>query len=266
MRNLFVVVWLFAVSLCGHAAERPSRIIDLSCWKLTVPYDTERKGNPDEIVQPELDTFQDVNCFGVTESRDGVVFRARCDGATTKNAEYPRSELREMKYGGKDEASWGTADGRIHSLLTVLAITKTPAVKKHLVCTQIHDAKDDIMMVRLEGNKLFIERNKSGDIKLDHNYKLGAKFKLKIQAGDGHIRVWYNNSLKMDWEVSRTGCYFRAGCYTQSNIKKGDRPDSYGEVIVYRLQVTHSAPDTGARVDRRQGAQGLKQVGMLLPQ
>jgi len=35
------------------------------------------------------------------------------------------------------------------------------------VCTQIHDAKDDIMAVRLEGNKLFIETNESGNIKLD---------------------------------------------------------------------------------------------------
>jgi hypothetical protein len=68
MRNLCAIVWLFAVSLCGHAGERPSRIIDLSCWKLTVPYDTERRGNPDEIVQPELDTFQDADCFGVTKS------------------------------------------------------------------------------------------------------------------------------------------------------------------------------------------------------
>jgi poly(beta-D-mannuronate) lyase len=74
-----------------------------------------------------------------------------------------------MKCGGKDEASWGTADGKIHSLQAVLAITQTPAVKKHVVCSQIHSAKDDIMMVRLEGKKLFIQRNKSGDVKLDHN-------------------------------------------------------------------------------------------------
>ncbi len=176
------------------------------------------------------------------------MLRARCDGVTSKNSEYPRSELREMKRDGKSEASWGTADGKIHSILVVQAITQTPAVKKHVVCAQIHDAKDDVMMVRLEGKKLFIERNKSGDITLDHNYKLGTMFKLKIQAGAGRIKVWYNGSLKMDWELSRTGCYFRVGCYTQSNTKKGDRPDSYGEVVIYKLQVTHSESDSNARL------------------
>jgi len=192
-----------------------------------------------------LTLFEDTSCFGVTKSKDGLVFRARCDGLATKNSEYPRTELREMKRDGKSEASWGTADGGIHSLLITQAITQTPAVKKDVVCTQIHDAEDDIMMVRLEGKKLFIERNKSEDVKLDHNYKLGTRFKLRIQAGGGRIKVWYNDSLKMDWEVSGTGCYFRAGCYTQSNTKKGDHPDSYGEVVIHKLQVTHSEPDSG---------------------
>lgn len=246
MRNACLMVWLFAVSFCEQPTLPPSRILDLSCWKLTVPYDTERKGNPDEIVQPELDAFEDTHCFSATKKRDGIVFRARCDGLTTDNSEYPRTELREMNHDGKSEASWGTADGKIHSLFAVLAITQTPAVKKHVVCTQIHSTKDDIMMVRLEGKKLFIERNKSGDVKLDHNYKLGTRFRLKIQAGDGRVKVWYNDSLKMDWEVSRTGCYFRAGCYTQSNTKKGDNPDSYGEVVIYELKVTHMEPDSGA--------------------
>jgi len=247
MRNVYMTLCLFAASLCGQSAKAPSGIIDLSCWKLTVPYNTERKGNPDEIVQPELNAFQDTDCFSINKSGDGIVFRARCDGLTTENSEYPRSELREMKRDGKSEASWGTDDGGVHCLLAVQAITQTPAVKKHVVCTQIHGAKDDVMMVRLEGKKLLIDRNKAGDIKLDRNYKLGTRFKLKIQAGGGHIKLWYNDSLKMDWEVSMTGCYFRAGCYTQSNTKKGDRPDSYGEVVIHKLQVTHSKDDSEAR-------------------
>ena len=119
MRNVCVTVWLFAVSFCGHAVEPPSAVIDLSCWKLTVPYNTERKGNPDEIVQPELATFQDASRFHVNKSKDGIVFRARCDGSTTRNSEYPRTELREMKRDGKSEARWGTADGKNHSLLAL---------------------------------------------------------------------------------------------------------------------------------------------------
>lgn len=245
-----VAFWLLSMSLCGQAAVPPSRVIDLSCWKLTVPYDTERKGNPDEIAQPELNMFEDANCFRTTKSKDGVVFQARCDGLTTKNSEYPRSELREMTRDGKDEASWGTADGAIHSLLVVQAITRTPSVKPHVVCTQIHDAKDDVMVVRLEGKRLFIETCESAKIDLDRNYKLATKFTLRIEAGGGHIKVWYNDALKMDWQTSRTGCYFRAGCYTQSNTRKGDRPDSYGQVVIHKLQAAHFTPDPETRTNK----------------
>ena len=77
------------------------------------------------------------------------------------------------------------------------------------------------MMVRLEGKKLFIERNELSDVPLDSNYQLGAQFALNIEATGGHVKVWYNNELKMNWSISRNGCYFKAGCYTQSNTRKG---------------------------------------------
>ena len=120
-----------------------------------------------------------------------------------------------------------------------MAITATPPVKKHVVCAQIHDANDDLLMVRLEGEKLFIERNKIGDVMLDANYKLGTKFQIKIEASNGHVKLWYNEELKMDWQVSAKGCYFKAGCYTQSNPSKGDKPESFGEVVIYKLEVSH---------------------------
>lgn len=62
---------------------------------------------------------------------------------------------------------------------------------------------------------------------------------LIIQAGDGHIKVWHNDELAMTWKASRKSCYFKAGCYTQSNPSKGDAAESFGEVVLYRLQVEH---------------------------
>ena len=128
----------------------------------------------------------------------------------------------------------------LHRMTVTQAITAVPPIKKHVVSAQIHNAGDDVIMIRLEGNKLFVERNRFGDVTLDAEYKLGTKFIIKIEACDDHIKVWYNDSLKMDWEVSRTGCYFKAGCYTQSNTSKGDKPESYGEVVIYDLKVTHT--------------------------
>ena len=93
------------------------------------------------------------------------------------------------------------------------------------------------MIVRLEGKMLFVERKDLPDVRLDSNYKLGTRFSVKIEAEDGHVKVWYNDQLKMDWGVSQQGCYFKAGCYTQSNPGKGDLPTAAGEVAIYGLAV-----------------------------
>jgi poly(beta-D-mannuronate) lyase len=45
------------------------------------------------------------------------------------------------------------------------------------------------------------------------------------------VRVWYQDRLAAEWvaEAAR-GCYFKAGCYVQSNVAKGDAPEDFGEV------------------------------------
>jgi len=233
------VLWLMAMCSSIVAAELPSQVLNLSNWKLTLPENTSHPGNPDERFGKDLARFQDSRYFRVTAEGQGVLFRAPCGGATTQGSQYPRCELREMKAGAKEKASWGTADGQRHTMTAALAILQTPLVKKHVVCAQVHDAEDDLMMVRLEGKKLFVERNDLPAVRLDSNYKLGTRFLIKIEAAKGHVKLWYNEQLKMDWVVSRQGCYFKAGCYTQSNIKKGDLATATGEVIIYRLQVAH---------------------------
>jgi hypothetical protein len=221
------------------AAEPPAAVLDLSRWKLTLPFDTARKGNPDEVLQPELATFQDRSCFFTADSGEAVVFRAACGGLGTENSNYPRSELREMRADGRDELDWSTDDSINHVMEVRLAITSVPEVKRHVVCAQIHDDEDDVIMIRLEKKKLFVERNDDDDVPLSSDYKLGDQFTLRMTAGNGRIQVWYNDELKMDWKVSKKRCYFKVGCYTQSNVKKGDRPDAAGEVVVHHLHVTH---------------------------
>jgi poly(beta-D-mannuronate) lyase len=121
-----------------------------------------------------------------------------------------------------------------------VAVTKTPTVKPHIVCAQIHDADDDVLMVRVEGKKLLVEGPGQKDVVLDVNYSLGTKFDIKIEASGGEIHMWHNGVRKLTWKTSRDGCYFKAGCYTQSNIAKGDQPESYGEVVIDKLQVEHA--------------------------
>jgi hypothetical protein len=217
-------------------AEPPAQRLELSRWKLTLPVDTCRPGSPDEISWPALESFSDQHYFFAHPQGPGVVFRAPSGGIPTKGSKYPRCELREMK-NSKTEAAWSTDDDQLHTLALRLAVTHLPAVKKHVVCAQIHDAHDDVLMVRLEDKKLFIERPGQPDVRLDVHYALGSPFDLKIQAGRGRIRVWHNHEQKLDWQTSRPGCYFKAGCYTQSNPVAGDAPDAYGEVVLYSLML-----------------------------
>ena len=239
MVNFWPIVFASFVSTAQPQDKLPSEHLDLSCWMLTMPIDTPYEGTPDEIEHPEFARFSDSRYFFVNESGDGVVFRAPCGGVSTKGSKFPRCELREMTKAGTKRAAWSNDDKQSHTLNVKLAITKTPPVKNHLVCAQIHNADDDVMMIRLEGTKLFIERNDVGDIMLDRKYVAGTRVELKIESASGHVKVWYNGEQKMDWKTSEAGCYFKAGCYTQSNLSKGDAAESYGEVVIYELKVDH---------------------------
>ena len=241
-------ILILGASFSVQAAPKPSDILDLTRWKLTLPHAKPGGEAAIEIFQPELNEFERPNCFFVDNSNSGVVFRAYCTDTTTRDSDYPRCELREMAGGKpgrakqKPKAKWSTSDGILHRMAVIQAITAVPPVKKHVVAGQIHDATDDVIMIRLEDRKLFVERNKYGDVALDQDYKLGTRFTVRVEAYDGHVKVWYNDTLKMDWECARDGCYFKAGCYTQSNMSKGDKPESFGEVVIYKLMVEHIDP------------------------
>lgn len=244
--------WFWGIGVLLLAAELPVRadvvpadILDLSKWKLTLPFTKSDGKTPREIFQPDLGTFHLADTFFVNSEKSGVVFRAYCKDTTTRKSSYPRCELREMaayKSGPakhRIKAKWSTSDGITHRMTITQAITALPRVKRQVVAGQIHEADDDMMMIRLEDRKLFVERNKVGDIMLTRDYEPGTSFTVRIEAYEGRIKLWYNGNLRMDWSCSRDRCYFKAGCYTQSNPSQGDKPDAYGEVVIYRLEIEH---------------------------
>ncbi len=218
----------------------PSQLIDLSNWYVTLPTDNDGNGRADEIHQPSLAGFSVAHYFMLNDARNGIIFQAHAGGATTSGSHYPRSELREMADNGTVKAAWSNTSGS-HSMTVTEAITHLPSAKPEVVAAQIHDANDDVIMIRLEGRRLFVESDdgkNSGD--LDTAYTLGTTFTVRILAENGHIYVSYNGVAKVDLARSGSGFYFKAGCYTQSNTTKGDSGDAYGQVIMYGLSVTHS--------------------------
>jgi poly(beta-D-mannuronate) lyase len=120
-------------------------------------------------------------------------------------------------------------------------IVHLPVAKAHIVAGQIHDASDDVVMIRLENEYLFVEGGGNDVGALDPGYVLGTPFTVKLEAAGGHIRVFYQDMTtpKVDVQRDATGCYFKAGAYTQSNTSTGDDPTAYGEVRITSLSVTH---------------------------
>ena len=147
-----------------------------------------------------------------------------------------------MTDGGQERAGWSnesSADG-VHTMNLEAAITATPLNKPQVVAAQVHGVDDDVVMIRLYGNQLVVDADDS-DVRLllDDDYALGERFTVSITASSGHIWVTYNGVRTVEYEHSGDGMYFKAGCYTLSNTTY-DQADQFGEVVIYKLEVTHT--------------------------
>lgn len=222
--------------------EYPSQLINLTNWKLTLPIGSSEK--PAEIKQPALSTYKSDPYFLVTADGSGVRFRAPVNGVTTSGSGYPRSELREMSNGGTTNASWSSTSGT-HTMFLDQAITSVPQTKKHVVSGQIHDAGDDVIVIRLEYPNLYVNVDGKNAYKLDSNYTLGKRFTVKFVVSGGQTKVYYNNSASPVYTLNKSysGAYFKAGAYTQSNCSKESSSscnnNNFGEVVIYQAIVTH---------------------------
>ncbi|MBI2640971.1 polysaccharide lyase family 7 protein [Candidatus Roizmanbacteria bacterium] len=218
----------------------PSQILNLSDWKLTLP--TGKSKSPTEITQPELAKYNNDPWFLVAQG--GVRFRAAVNGVTTSGSGYPRSELREMTNEGKEKASWSSTSG-IHTMAIEQAITAVPQKKQHVVAGQIHDSDDDVIVIRLEYPKLYVNVDGKNKYTLDANYTLGKRFTVKFEVKDGQTKIYYNNASEPSYVLSKnySKAYFKAGDYTQSNCSKEGsglcNDSNFGEVVIYQLSVTH---------------------------
>lgn len=222
----------------------PSQILNLTNWKITLPVIVN---DSNEVPASRLSDYSIDPWFKVNSGCNGVQFRAHTSSnTTTSNSSYPRSELREMKDNGQNEAKWSSTSGT-HTMIVDEAITAVPTGKKHVVAAQIHDSNDDVMTVRLEYPKLFIDHNGTDGPILDANYTLGKRFTVKFVVSAGKTAVYYNNSSAPieTYARSYSGAYFKVGAYTQSNCTEESNRNAtcsisnFGEVNVYSVSVTH---------------------------
>lgn len=205
----------------------PGQVINLNGWKITLP--TGSSGKPKEVTQPALATFEAKPNF-YTDDGAEVIFRADTNGVTTPNSKNPRSELRQMKQNGTDLAAWSNKN-ETWTMEVEEAFTHLPDGKPHVVGAQVHDGNDDVTVLRKEGDKLYVTK---GD---DTHYALVASgigteyLKVKVIARKGGGIEWYLNDVKVATVTGvYSGCYFKAGCYTQASSKDGYT--GYGEVRI----------------------------------
>lgn len=129
----------------------------------------------------------------------------------------------------------------MHPLTVTEAVTALPEAKSETVSAQIHDGRDDVLQIRLEGPRLMVQYDDGAkDVTLDPNYTLGTPYEIEIVAADSHVQISCNGTKKADLPLAGSGWYFKAGAYVQSNTGKGDTASAVGQVVIYSLTVTHS--------------------------
>lgn len=151
-----------------------------------------------------------------------------------------------MTHNGTGLAAWSNTSGT-HTMEIDEAITAVPKGKKHIVAGQIHDASDDVVVIRLEFPKLFVDINGTAGPTLDPAYTLGKRFTVKFVASGGKINIYYNGAAAPAFTLTKSisNSYFKAGAYTQSNCTREQEYgstcgiDNYGEVVIYNVRVTH---------------------------
>ena len=215
----------------------PGDVLDLTNWSLALPIPNDRN-LPLTINQPELNQFS--NEFFYATSDNGVAFRAHAGGVTSRNSQYARCEIREMTNSGRTNAAWNSSSGS-HTMRVTQAITKVTPKKPHMVSAQIHAYKDAALTVVIKGNKLCVENFGKEIAVLDPQYRLGTKFTIRITVTSGNASVFYNDVQMARLVVKENSCYFKTGAYLASSTEKGDAPESYGEVIVYDVDVSHAS-------------------------
>jgi hypothetical protein len=206
---------------------KPSQVLDLATWKLNLPT------NNQQVTQPALASFYD-DAFRVVEA---VQFTVTCGEEPQPGSKFPRSELREMNADGSN-ASWSTTSG-VHKMELTQRITHLPVVQPKLVCGQIHSVTDYLILVVLNGQQLYVKYKNTVAGILNENYQLGTYFDMTIQVERGYVDVFYNGAHLVHQAMTEDQCYFKAGCYLQSNTSLGDLPTAYGQVEITSLTVSH---------------------------
>lgn len=218
----------------------PAQALDLKNWKLQTPRGAAGGGIV-EIKQPQLAGYTEPPHF-VSQGCSGIAFRAPVNGAHTSGSRFARTELREMTNGGRTNAAWSSTVGT-HTFTETIAFTELPKGKPDVVGAQIHNAAEDISLLKVRGSKLFVtDAGRRFEKLVDANYQLGTKINMKWVVSGGVTKAYVNGVLQLSFARNYSGAYFKAGAYPQADCRTAKPCDesNYGATVITKLVVSHS--------------------------
>lgn len=220
---------------------------DLRQWKETLPV-ANSSGGLIEIMPDQLATY--ASKYFYLDSNNKMTFWAPVNGAdlvTTKNSDYPRSELREM-IGANDRDDWNW-EGH-HTMKACLWVAQVPSTKK-VVIGQIHSYNNPLIKLQWENGSVYslTKRNEdgsNGDIKTLLAAPGTNKFCYTIDSNAGVLNVAVDGGKTSTYDYvvgdpnwMNQKFYFKAGAYCQEKINYETTPGAGCKVRFGSLVTAH---------------------------
>lgn len=232
-----------------YKPDKPPANIDLTHWKLTLPISSaDSDTNPLEFPADRIAVDHSYRKYIQLASDGALVFWCPVNGVTTKNAKYPRCELRELVDPHDDNVCW-SAPGT-HILDATCRMIEVPSSQK-VIIGQIHGHSGKAQpLIKLQYFKGRIEALVKEHASRDKETKLTfpqvgleKDFDYQIRLQDGVLNVTVNNQTQSvnvfanDSQWSDQTLYFKAGAYVQDN--EGSATEA-AKVRFSKLKLSHS--------------------------
>nr|WP_321979751.1 polysaccharide lyase family 7 protein [uncultured Cohaesibacter sp.] len=227
---------------------------DLSAWKLNLPIDFDGGTDGRARTISKLDGYESEYFY---DAEDGaMVMRASVDGATTGNARYARTELREKD--GDESAAWYLSEGG--TMTATLRIDEAPVWENgedgKIVIGQVRGTVDELVRLYWDNGSVYYYSEHSGseDKTLKFTFtnedgdepsiSKGEIFSYQIEVRDDEIKVViyadgdvYISETSITDHWTNEPLNFKAGCYLQLNESMGS---GTGQVSFYGLDYSHT--------------------------
>lgn len=214
-------------------------VFNLDQFTLEIPLDDDGDGISDVVKMPLLRNFEDPAFFHIDKLGEAIVFRARRGDARMEGAIHPRCEMRELKKGTEEPASWSTTDGKVHNFSTTLAFTRVPEDGTPVTAVSLWGETGEVLAVRHEKGKVVMSRIGMEPFVLEESYVSGTPFEFMILLDQGRVRLLRDTNQIAEWPLEAAGLQFRIGVVYEAEAPESGDPKSTAEVTIWKLYLTH---------------------------